>query len=74
LHHLMTVSEAVVMAAKARQESRGAHSRIDHLEKKKEWGTFNHVVKKGENGEMEIRREPIPQIRQELQDIIEEQG
>ena len=74
LHNLMTISEAVVMAAKARQESRGAHSRIDHLEKKKEWSTFNHVIVKGDNGEMELRREPIPQIRQELQDIIEEQG
>ncbi|MDA0313403.1 MAG: fumarate reductase/succinate dehydrogenase flavoprotein subunit, partial [Gemmatimonadetes bacterium] len=74
LHNLMTVAEAVVVAAEARQESRGAHSRIDHLEKKKEWGTFNHVIKKGSGGEMEIRREPIPEIRQELKDIIEEQG
>jgi succinate dehydrogenase / fumarate reductase flavoprotein subunit len=74
LQNLLTVAEAVALAALERQESRGAHSRIDHLEKKKEWGTFNHVIKKGSSGEMEIRREEIPPMPQELKDIIEEQG
>jgi succinate dehydrogenase/fumarate reductase flavoprotein subunit len=68
------VAEAVALAARTREESRGAHSRIDHLEKKPEWGTFNHVIRKGSGGEMEIRREEIVPLRQDLKDIIEEQG
>ncbi len=74
LANLLTVSEAVVMGAKERKESRGAHSRLDYLEKNPDWGTFNHVIKKSAGGEMEIRRESIPQMPQELKGIIEEQG
>jgi succinate dehydrogenase / fumarate reductase flavoprotein subunit len=74
LQNLLTVAEAVALAARTREESRGAHSRIDHLEKKPEWGTFNHVIRKGSGGEMEIRREEIVPLRQDLKDIIEEQG
>jgi succinate dehydrogenase / fumarate reductase flavoprotein subunit len=74
LHNLLTVAEAVALAARERRESRGAHSRVDYQEKKPEWGSFNHVIKKGANGEMEIRREDIPPMRQDLEDIIEEQG
>jgi succinate dehydrogenase / fumarate reductase flavoprotein subunit len=74
LPNLFTVAEAIVLAAQARKESRGAHSRIDYLEKKPEWATFNHVISKAPDGEMTIRREEIPPMRQELKDIIEEQG
>jgi succinate dehydrogenase / fumarate reductase flavoprotein subunit len=74
LHNLLTVSEAVALAARERKESRGAHARADHQEKDRAWGTFNLVIKKGKDGNMEIRREPIPPIRQDLQDIIKEQG
>ncbi len=74
LRHLMTVSEAVIMAAQARKESRGAHSRLDHLEKDPAWATFNHVISKGPDSRMQIGREDIPEMPQELKDIIEEQG
>ncbi len=74
LHHLLTVSEAIAMAGRERKESRGAHSRLDHLEKDPAWGTFNHVVRKGPDGEMHIERRDIPPMRPELKDIIEEQG
>ncbi|MGD8728851.1 MAG: fumarate reductase/succinate dehydrogenase flavoprotein subunit, partial [Gemmatimonadota bacterium] len=47
LQNLLTVAEAIALGALTREESRGAHSRIDHLEKKKEWGSFNHVIRKG---------------------------
>jgi len=73
LQHLITVAEAVALAARERKESRGAHSRIDYLAKDPAWATFNHVIKKGTTGEMEIRREEIPPMRQDLKDIIEEQ-
>jgi succinate dehydrogenase / fumarate reductase flavoprotein subunit len=74
LHNLLTVSEAVALAARERKESRGAHARADHQEKDKTWGTFNLVLKKAKDGSMELRREPISPIRQDLQDIIKEQG
>ena len=72
--HLVTVSEAIALAARERKESRGAHSRIDHLEKDPAWSTFNHVIRKGSDGGMEVHRRDIPSMRQELKDIIEEQG
>ena len=69
---LLTVSEAIARAALTRTESRGAHTRDDHPGKDAEWGRSNLVIKKGSNGEMEIRREAIPEIPPELQAIIEE--
>ena len=74
LQNLITVAEAVVMASHARKESRGAHSRLDYLDKDPEWGTVNLVLKKGHDGEMELRREGISEIPKELRKIIEEQG
>jgi len=74
LQNLLTVSEAVALAARERKESRGAHARADYQDKDKTWGTFNLVIKKAKDGSMEIRREPISPIRQDLQDIIKEQG
>jgi len=74
LHSLLTVSEAVVMAAQARKESRGAHSRPDYLDKDPDWGTVNLVLQKGHDGEMELRKEVIPEIPEDLQNIIKEQG
>ena len=74
LQNLMTVAEAVALAARERKESRGAHSRVDYQGKDPAWATFNHVIKKGSGGEMEIRREDIVPMRQDLKDIIEEQG
>ncbi len=74
LHNLLTISEAIALAARERKESRGAHARVDYQAKDAAWGTFNHVIKKGKDGNMEIRREPLAAIRQDLQDIIKEQG
>jgi succinate dehydrogenase / fumarate reductase flavoprotein subunit len=57
-----------------RKESRGAHSRIDFPDKDKEWGGFTVVLKRGSGGGMEVRRDPLPPVREDLQKIIEEQG
>jgi succinate dehydrogenase / fumarate reductase flavoprotein subunit len=74
MEHLLTVSEAIAMAAKERKESRGAHSRVDYQAKDPTWGTFNHVVRKGADGRMEISRRDIPAMPTALKNIIEEQG
>ena len=50
LRNLITTSLAVAKAAHVRQESRGAHTRIDHEGEQEEWGKVNLVVKQGDNG------------------------
>ena len=71
---LLTVSEAITLAARERKESRGAHTRDDYREKDPEWGKFNVVVERGADGSMQLRREPIEPVPERLAKIIEEQG
>src|SRR5687767_3836236 len=59
LNNLLTVSEAVTRSALERRESRGGHFRDDHPEKDEAYGTFNLVLRKGPDGEMQMTREPI---------------
>jgi len=72
LNNLLTVSEMVTKAALERKESRGAHFRDDYPKKDDKFGTFNIVIRKGAGGEMQVRREPIPEMPQALKQIIEE--
>jgi succinate dehydrogenase / fumarate reductase flavoprotein subunit len=72
LKNLLTVSEAITRAALERKESRGAQFREDYPEKSEEFAKVNTIVWKGEAGAMQIRREPIPEMREELQRVIEE--
>ena len=72
MKNLLTVSEAVTRAALERKESRGAQFRDDYPEKSEEFAKVNTIVWKGENGVMQIRREPIPEMREELRQVIEE--
>ena len=74
MHNLLNVSEAITLAAIQRKESRGGHFREDFPAKEKEFGTINFSVKKGANGEMEIKSVPIPEMPDELKQIIEEMG
>jgi succinate dehydrogenase / fumarate reductase flavoprotein subunit len=72
LTHLLTVSEAITRAAIERKESRGAHFRDDFPEKDPASATFNLIVRKGKDGEMQVSREPLPKMADELKQIIEE--
>ncbi len=72
LHNLLTVSEAITRCAIERKESRGGHFRDDFPDKRTEFSTFNFVVRKGRDGEMEISRVPIPEMPAELKQVIEE--
>lgn len=74
LHNLLNVSEAITLAAIERKESRGGQFRDDFPEKSAEFGKVNFVIKKGTDGNMEIRSEPIPEMPEELKQIIEEMG
>jgi succinate dehydrogenase / fumarate reductase, flavoprotein subunit len=72
LNNLLTVSEAIAMSAAARKESRGGHFRDDFPEKSEEFAKFNHVVRKGANGEMQLERVAIPPMPDHLKAVIEE--
>jgi succinate dehydrogenase / fumarate reductase, flavoprotein subunit len=72
LTNLLTVSEMVTKAALERKESRGAHFRDDFPAKDDKFGSFNILISKASGGEMQVRRESIPEMPQELRQIIEE--
>lgn len=72
---LLTVSEAIALAALERRASIGAHSRDDYPEKEEPGaGKYNTIVKKAPDGTMEIRRHPVDEPRADLQEIIDEMG
>ena len=74
LRNLLTVSEAIARSALDRRESRGGHFRDDYPAKDKAYGTFNTVIRRGADGEMQLERRPIPPMPPELQQIIAEMG
>jgi succinate dehydrogenase / fumarate reductase flavoprotein subunit len=73
LDNLLTVSEAITRAALERQECRGGHFREDFPDKDPGFGRFNIVIRKGDDGEMRLDREPIPPMPTELSRVIAEQ-
>jgi succinate dehydrogenase flavoprotein subunit len=74
LANLLTISHAIARSALDRKESRGAHFREDYPEKSEAESKHNTVVRKGNDGTMQVIREPIPPMPQELTDIIKEMG
>ena len=74
LDNLLTVSEAITRSARERRESRGGHFRDDFPDKDPAFGKFNIVLKKGDDGAMDLRRVEPPPIPDELKAIIEEQA
>jgi succinate dehydrogenase flavoprotein subunit len=72
LDNLLTVSEAIARCALERKESRGGHFRDDYPDKDPAYGTFNLVVRRGADGEMQLSREPIPPMPEHLKAVIEE--
>jgi succinate dehydrogenase / fumarate reductase flavoprotein subunit len=75
LRNLMTVSEAVTLAALERKESRGGQFRDDFPRKDSaKFGKVNSVVWQGSDGKMQFRWEPIPAMPTELKDVIKEQN
>ncbi len=72
LTHMLTVAQAITIAAKERKESRGGHFRDDYPEKSEEFGKINISIRKGADDKMEVRRAEKPKMTEELQKIIEE--
>jgi succinate dehydrogenase / fumarate reductase, flavoprotein subunit len=71
LRSMLTISEAVARSALVREESRGAHSRIDFPQLSAEWGTKNNVVSRGSSG-MLLRQDPNPEPPRELKQLLAE--
>jgi succinate dehydrogenase / fumarate reductase flavoprotein subunit len=72
LQNLLTVSEIVALSALERKESRGGHFRDDYPAKDDNYATFNIVARQSASGGVEITREPLRPMPEELKRIIEE--
>ncbi|HXM11397.1 MAG TPA: FAD-binding protein [Terriglobales bacterium] len=69
LRSMLTVSEAVTLSAIAREESRGAHSRIDYPNLDATWGTKNNVIVR-DGDTMALRQSPVPEMPDELKQLL----
>jgi len=72
LKAMLTVSEAVTRSALAREESRGAHSRIDYSGLDPTWGTKNNVIIR-EGSKMALRQSPVPDMPGEMKQLVAEE-
>jgi succinate dehydrogenase / fumarate reductase, flavoprotein subunit len=71
LRAMLTVSECVARAALTRQESRGGHTRDDYPGADPEWGKVNLVLRE-RRGVIEIDKQPLPVMPDELKALFEE--
>ena len=69
LRSLLTVSECIATAALARKESRGGHTRDDYPKPDPEFAGVNHVLRL-RDGKLQLSTEPLPQLPDELQELI----
>jgi succinate dehydrogenase flavoprotein subunit len=72
LEAMLTVSECCTKAALERRESRGGHTREDYPDPSPEFAKINIAAQASADG-ITIRHEPLPQMPDELKQIIEEQ-
>ena len=74
LHSMLKISEAVAKCALVREESRGAHSRIDFPETSAEWGTKNNIISQDSSGRMNLRQDLKSDLPDELKQVLAEDG
>jgi succinate dehydrogenase / fumarate reductase flavoprotein subunit len=65
LRFMLTVAEAIVRAAIERRESRGAHWRLDYLEKDPALGRVNFIAY-NDGGHVKLKTRPVPEMPAEL--------
>ncbi len=69
LQSLLTVSEAITLAALERKESRGGHTRDDYAKPDAHFAKVNIVIRQS-NGRMMVSQEPLPEIPAELKKLF----
>jgi len=74
LKSMLTISEAVAKSALVREESRGAHSRIDFPETSAEFGTKNNIITRDSSGEMNLRQDKKSELPDDLKQVLAEDG
>ena len=76
LNNMIIICEAVARAALNREESRGAHTRLDYPDERDKGLTFNSIIKKAEDGSMSThqdeRRNPPDKLSQIANAELEE--
>jgi succinate dehydrogenase / fumarate reductase flavoprotein subunit len=74
LKNLLTVSQAITLAALERKESRGAQFREDYPDKEERFSKVNTIMAKSADGLMQVRLAPLPEMPDYLKQIVEENG
>jgi len=69
LHSLLTVAEAVTLAALERRESRGGHTRDDYPKPDPRFAKVNVVVRQVD-GTLTVRQEALPEMPDELKRLF----
>ena len=64
--NLLVTAEAVTRAALLREESRGAHTRLDFEGEREEWLQYDVIVRHAADGTMEVVKERRPEPPEEL--------
>jgi succinate dehydrogenase / fumarate reductase flavoprotein subunit len=73
LRNMLTVSEVIARSALERQESRGAHSRLDYPGAQPEWDVVNVAVIRDGDG-MSVRETPVVEMRDDLRELVSAKG
>jgi succinate dehydrogenase / fumarate reductase flavoprotein subunit len=69
VRNMLIVSEAIARSAKARRESRGAHSRLDFPDPDPAWSKQNVVARLTADA-MDISTTPLPEMPDDLRQLI----
>lgn len=72
LPNLLCVSEAITRSALDRRESRGGHFREDFPNKENAFAGHNTIIRKARDGSMQLSRQPLAPVRDDLKQVIEE--
>ncbi len=73
LPFMLAVSTLVATGALERRESRGGHTRDDFPDPDPELGSVNLVQRLGEHGDLELVREPLPEMPEALRELLDEE-
>jgi succinate dehydrogenase / fumarate reductase flavoprotein subunit len=71
LHSMLSVSEAVTLGAIERKESRGGHTRDDYPFADDRFGKINVVIRR-KNGQLTVAQEALPEMPDELKQLLQE--